>query len=159
MAHIPDSLQRILQNIFAALKSANAQILPKIRSLHGSLIFTKCLKGELSSTKCRQEFRDQFNFISLFMVHSLLDFIDKTYKVFLKSTPLNWQETSVSILAAFDVLDKISTLSVSTFSSKNFDDAKRIVLLVSKTLVPMVWPPTILNFLTGAKSFCQFAIL
>lgn len=134
-----DSLQRIIQALFAPLKSADFAIPFKIRSLHGSVIFVQSVSNELTSTaKGHVGVDQQLNFVSLFMAHALIDFIDDTgndFETSKKQTTFNWQEAAVAILAALVALDKVTThLTVRCADNEK----KRIVLLVSSSLVPLV---------------------
>jgi hypothetical protein len=140
VSNFPDCLQRILQDICGPLKSANPVMSPKIRSLHGLVLLVNCLDDELSQRQSQnvqtQILQNQLPFLSLFLLHAILDFVAATFRKNLKVPTLNWEESGLALFLAFEVLKKTSKLALEFL--KDNDATKRLVLLTSNSLVPLV---------------------
>ena len=116
---------------------------PKIRSLHGLVLFLNCLDDELSQRKIVQNqngqtqiLQNQLPFLSLFLLHAILDFVAATFRKNLKVPTLNWEESGLALFLAFEVLKKMAKLALEFL--KDNDATKRLVLLTSNSLVPLV---------------------
>lgn len=141
MDNFPDCLQRILQDICGPLKSKNPGVLPKLRALHGLNIFVDSIAKELVSVNNRNDnannLQNQLPFVSLFLLHTLLDFVVAIYRKNVNNVPtLNWEESAVCIFIALEVLKKVSDISIGQKTLQSC--TKRLVMLLSNTLVPLV---------------------
>jgi hypothetical protein len=108
---------------------------PKIRSLHGLVLFLNCLDDELSQRK-NQIVQNQLPFLSLFLLHAILNFVAATFRKNLKVPTLNWEESGLALFVAFEVLKKAAKLALEFL--RDSDATKRLVLLTSNSLVPLV---------------------
>ncbi len=118
---------------------------PKIRSLHGLILLVNCIDNELSQRQNQnvqnqngqtQILQNQLPFLSLFLLHATLDFVAATFRKNLKVPTLNWEESGLALFLAFEVLKKTAKLALEFL--KDNDATKRLVLLTSNSLVPLV---------------------
>ncbi len=140
MDNFPDCLQRILQDICGPLKSKNSGVLPKLRALHGLHIFVDSIAKELVIVNNRNDnannLQNQLPFASLFLLHTLLDFVAAIYRKNVNVPTLNWEESAVCIFIALEVLKKVSDISIGQKTLQSC--TKRLVMLLSNSLVPLV---------------------
>ena len=138
--NFPDCLQRILQDICGPLKSKNPGVLSKLRALHGLNIFVDSIAKELAAVINQNDkvntLQNQLPFVSLYLLHTLLDFVVTIYRKNVKVPTLNWEESAVSIFIALEVLKKVSDMSIGQTTLGSC--TKRLVMLLSNSLVPLV---------------------
>ena len=123
----PDSLQRILQDICVPFKSKNKpDVQSKIRALHGLNIWIDCLEKELSGREITA-ISKHLPFVSLYLLHTLLDFVTSVTREKLKICSsncetkflapkseisiLNWEESALCVFLALQALKKISGIA------------------------------------------------